>query len=432
MPIFLRPDTPGFEAAFEAFAAARRETTDDVSEVVKGIIADIRARGDVALAELTRRFDQAAVEPGAFRVSAEEIAGARRACASDTLEALDFAARRIKAFHRAQLPADLSLVDDAGVALGMRWRPIDSVGLYVPGGQAAYPSSVLMNAIPASVAGVRRRVMTVPATGGMLNPLVLAAADLANVSEIYRIGGAQAIAALAYGTESIPAVDKIVGPGNIYVAAAKRQVFGTVGIDSIAGPSEILVVADGMNDPAWIAVDLLAQAEHDRTAQAILLTDDAGFADRVVTEIDVVLSRMPRSAIAAASWRDHGAVIVVDSLADAPSLVDRLAPEHLELAVTEPEALAACISNAGAIFLGRYSPEAIGDYVAGPNHVLPTGRSARFSSGLSVADFLKRTTWVRCDADSLQQIGPAAITLARAEGLEAHAQSVLIRLGGME
>ncbi len=428
MPLNLNTTNPDFETAFTRLLNAKRDNETDVGDVAAGIIADVRARGDTAVLELTAKFDRVTLSAETIRLSESEIAGARGQCDEDTLDALAVAARRIEAFHRAQMPSDLDYQDEDGVGLGMRWQPMDAVGLYVPGGKAAYPSSVLMNAIPARVAGVERRVITVPTPDGVLNPLVLAAAELAGVTEIYRVGGAQAIAALAHGTETIGAVDKIVGPGNAYVAAAKRLVFGKVGIDSIAGPSEILVVADADNDPEWIAIDLLSQAEHDEVAQAILITDDAGFAGLVGEAMERLLKKLERSEIASASWRDHGAIIVVGSLDEAPALVDRLAPEHLELAVADPEALAARVRHAGAMFLGRHTPEAIGDYVAGPNHVLPTDRTARFSSGLSVMDFLKRTTWVRCDADSLSRIGPAAITLANAEGLEAHALSIATRL----
>ncbi len=428
MPLRLNSTDPDFEAAFTRLLNAKRDSEADVGDIAAGIIADVRARGDAAVLELTAKLDRVTLSAPAMRLTKEEIAEARDQCDRDTLDALEVAARRIEAFHRAQLPVDLDFQDADGVGLGMRWRPMDAVGLYVPGGKAAYPSSVLMNAIPARVAGVKRRVITVPTPDGVLNPLVLAAAELAGVTEIYRIGGAQAIAALAHGTESIAAVDKIVGPGNAFVAAAKRLVFGKVGIDSIAGPSEILVVADADNDPEWIAIDLLSQAEHDEVAQAILITDNADFADLVADAVERFLEKLERSEIASASWRDHGAIIVVGSLEEAPALVDRLAPEHLELAVADPDALSARVRHAGAIFLGRYTPEAIGDYVAGPNHVLPTDRTARFSSGLSAMDFLKRTTWVRCDADSLSRIGPAAVTLANAEGLEAHALSIATRL----
>ncbi len=428
MPLDLNTADPDFESRFQDLLNAKRDTEVDVGDVAASIIEDVRSRGDAAVLDLTVKFDRMSLTSETMRLGAEEIAEARARCDPQTLEALSLAARRIEAFHQAQMPKDLAYKDAEGVGLGLRWRPMDAVGLYVPGGKAAYPSSVLMNAIPARVAGVERRVITVPTPDNVLNPLVLAAAELAGVTEIYRIGGAQAIAALAYGTETIGAVDKIVGPGNAYVAAAKRLVFGRVGIDSIAGPSEILVVADAANDPEWIAIDLLSQAEHDEVAQAILITDDAGFAAAVRKTVERLLGEMERSEIASASWRDHGATIVVGSLEEAPALVDRLAPEHLELAVADPGALADRIRHAGAMFLGRHTPEAIGDYVAGPNHVLPTDRTARFSSGLSVVDFLKRTTWVRCDADSLSRIGPAAVTLANAEGLQAHARSIATRL----
>lgn len=428
MPRRLDTRSPGFEAEFEALLNSKRETDADVDDVVAAIIADVRQRGDAALIEYTARFDRMELTPDKLRFTADEIAAARADCDAETLDALETAARRIRDFHERQLPIDDRLTDAAGVELGARWSAVGAVGLYVPGGLASYPSSVLMNAIPASVAGVRRIAMVVPTPDGIINPLVIAAADLAGVSEIYRLGGAQAVAALAYGTETVTPVDKIVGPGNAYVAAAKRRVFGKVGIDMIAGPSEILVVADAENDPAWIAADLLSQAEHDESAQSILITDDAGFADRVSEAVNSHLERLERTEIAGISWRDHGAVILTDDLDRAPALVDRLAPEHLELAVADPDALFGKISNAGAVFLGRHTPEAIGDYVAGPNHVLPTARSARFSSGLNVLDFMKRTTFVRCDADSLAEIGPAAATLADAEGLGAHALSVRIRM----
>ncbi len=424
----LSTSDPGFATAFAAFLDEKREDDEDVDQVVAAIIADVRARGDAAVADYTRRFDRLDVGAIGLRIPMAEIAAAVDRCPPATISALRLAAERIEAFHRTQIPAGFDHVDAAGVRLGAVWRPIAAVGLYVPGGLAAYPSSVLMNALPAKVAGVERVAVTVPTPDGVLNPLVLAALAIAGVDEVYRVGGAQAVAALAYGTETIPAVDKIVGPGNAYVAAAKRRVFGTVGIDMIAGPSEILVVADGANDPAWIAADLLSQAEHDTAAQSILLTDDAGFADRVVAAVEASLATMPRKEIAGESWRRFGAVILLRDLGEAPALVDRLAPEHLELAVADPGALAGRIRNAGAIFLGRYTPEAVGDYVAGPNHVLPTARSARFSSGLGVLDFVKRTTFVACDAASLARIGPAAVTLAEAEGLHAHAQSVAIRL----
>ena len=417
-----------FEAAFEVLLAARRESVEDVDREVAAIVDSVRGGGDRALLDHTARFDRVALEPGRIRVAGDEIGARARAVPEATRRALGEAAARIEAFHVRLMPADLDYRDRAGVRLGARWRPLEAVGLYVPGGTAAYPSTVLMNAIPARVAGVRRIAMVVPAPGGVLAAAVLAAAEIADVTEIYRVGGAQAIAALAYGTETIAPVDKIVGPGNAYVAAAKRRVFGAVGIDMIAGPSEILVVADAANEPRWIAADLLSQAEHDRAAQAILITDDAAFAARVTDAIAALLARLPRAGVAAESWRLHGAVIIVRTLDEAPALIDRLAPEHLELAVAAPARLADAVSSAGAIFLGRHTPEAIGDYVAGPNHVLPTARSARFSSGLSPLDFLKRTTFVGCDAGSLSRIGPAAVTLAEAEGLHAHALSVALRL----
>lgn len=421
---------PGFDTAFAALLDDKRETSEDVDAVVADIIRTVRRDGDAALVAYTQRFDRLDLATDGLRFTAGEIAAAEGACDAETLAALDIAARRIEAFHARQRPADDRFTDADGVELGARWTAIGAVGLYVPGGTASYPSSVLMNAIPARVAGVARVAMVVPTPDGEINPLVIAAARRAGVSEIYRLGGAQAVAALAYGTGTIASVDKIVGPGNAYVAAAKRRVFGQVGIDMIAGPSEILVVADGDNDPAWIAADLLSQSEHDVSAQAILITDDASFADQVVEAVDSHLKTLDRSDMARQSWQDHGAIILVRSLDDAPALVDRIAPEHLELAVSDPETLMAQVRNAGAIFLGRYTPEAIGDYVAGPNHVLPTARSARFSSGLNVLDFMKRTTFVRCDANSLRRIGPAAATLADAEGLTAHALSVRIRNNG--
>ncbi len=418
-----------FEAAFEAVLAVERAPAVDVEAVVAEIVERVRVEGDAAVIAYTDRFDQLQLTPESLRIGTQEIEAAAARAAPETLAALALAATRIEAFHSRQLPADDSWADAHGNRLGHRWRPISAVGIYVPGGTAAYPSSVLMNALPAKVAGVPRVAMVVPTPSGALEPLVLAAAGLAGVDEIYRIGGAQAVAALAFGTETIPPVDKIVGPGNAYVAAAKRQVFGTVGIDLIAGPSEILVVADGDNDPAWIAADLLSQAEHDTAAQAVLITDDAGFADAVVGAVEDQLEGLQRSATAAASWRRHGAVVLVaDLAAEAPALVDRMAPEHLQLALAEPEALADRISNAGAIFLGRLTPEAVGDYVAGPNHDLPTGRSARFSSGLSVLDFMKRTSLVGMEASGLAALGPAAVRLAEAEGLQGHARSIALRL----
>jgi len=428
LPTRLDTADPGFEAAFAAALDAKRDDEADVDAAVTQIVAAVREAGDSALLGYTKQFDRLDLTADQLRITEDEIEGAARSCPPDALEALELARDRIEAYHRRQIPADLSYTDEKGVELGARWLPVAAVGLYVPGGRAAYPSSVLMNAVPARVAGVERMVMVVPTPDGRINPLVLAAARIAGVNEIYRIGGAQAVAALAYGTETIAAVDKIVGPGNAYVAAAKRQVFGRVGIDSIAGPSEILVVADGDNDPHWIAVDLLSQAEHDTAAQSILITDDAAFADAVEAAVEAALKTLDRAEIAGESWDRHGLVIRVASLDEAPAIVDRIAPEHLELAVAEPDGLAARIRNAGAIFLGRYTPEAVGDYVAGPNHVLPTGRTARFSSGLSALDFLKRTSLVRCDAASLGAIGPAAMTLAGHEGLGAHALSIGVRI----
>jgi len=430
MPLHLRTADADFESAFSTFLAAKREVSEDVEVTTRAIIARVREEGDKALVDLTRRFDRLDLAGRGIRVSESEIAAAVDACDRQTLQALELAGARIDSHHRRQLPSDDRYTDAQGVELGSRWTAIESVGLYVPGGLASYPSSVLMNAIPARVAGVPRIAMVVPSPNGELNPLVLAAAHLAGVSEIYRIGGAQAVAALAYGTESVAPVAKIVGPGNAYVAAAKRQVFGTVGIDSIAGPSEVLVIADRDNDPEWLAADLLAQAEHDTAAQAILMTDDANLADAVAAAVARQLAALPRGNIAGASWETYGAVIVLRSLDEAPPLADRIAAEHLEIAVAEPEELAVRIRNAGAIFLGRHTPEVIGDYVAGSNHVLPTARSARFSSGLSVLDFMKRTSLLRLDAGALAHLAPAAMTLARAEGLEAHRRSVAIRLGG--
>lgn len=429
MPHRLNSAEAGFADAFAALLAAKRETARDVADVVAGIIAEVRTRGDAAVLALTERFDRVAYTADRLRFTPAEIDAAWAECDAKTLDALTFAAERIEAFHARQMPADDRFTDASGVELGHRWTAIAAVGLYVPGGLAAYPSSVLMNALPARIAGVPRIAMTVPTPDGALNPLVLAAARIAGIDEIYRVGGAQAVAAFAYGTASIAPVDKIVGPGNAYVATAKRQVFGDVGIDTIAGPSEILVVADAENDPAWIAADLLSQAEHDTAAQSILITDDAAFAAAVTAAVDGQLAAAPDSGIAAESWRDHGAVIVVGDLpGEAPALIDAVAPEHLELAVAAPEPLAARVRQAGAIFLGRHTPEAVGDYVGGPNHVLPTARRARFASGLSVLDFVKRTSLIRCDAEALAAIGPAAIALAEAEGLPAHARSIAIRL----
>jgi histidinol dehydrogenase len=430
MPLRLATADPGFEARFAEFLARQREATEDLEQQVAAILDAVRRRGDSALIELTARLDRLELTPGDLRIGADEFDEAAAQCDPEVLAALRLAAERIERFHARQKPEDLFYEDETGVGLGHRWTPIEAVGLYVPGGTAAYPSSVLMNALPAKVAGVPRRVMVVPSPDGRLNPLVLAAARLAGITEAYRIGGAQAVAALAFGTESVAAVDKIVGPGNAYVAAAKRQVFGVVGIDAIAGPSEILVVADRENDPSWVAADLLSQAEHDRSAQAILICDDRSFADAVAGAVERHLQALPRAEIAGESWRRHGAIIEVGDLtAEAPTLVDRIAPEHLELAVGEPDRLMAEVRHAGAIFLGRYTPEALGDYLAGPNHVLPTARTARFSSGLSVLDFLKRSSLVRCSAEGLVAIGPAAARLADAEGLDAHALSVALRLG---
>jgi histidinol dehydrogenase len=421
--------SPDFESAFTALLNQTRETTESVDHAVAAIIAAVRAQGDAALIDYTTRFDRQTLTAARLRISPDEIDTATASIPAEAAAALDLAATRIEVFHKAQIPADLKLTDGAGMTLGMRWTALDSVGLYVPGGKAAYPSSVLMNAIPARAAGVRRIAMCVPTPNGVLNPLVLAAARRAGVSEIYRVGGAQAVAALAYGTESIRPVDRIVGPGNAYVAEAKRQVFGRVGIDNIAGPSEVVVIASADSDPRRIAVDLLAQAEHDEAAQSILITDDESFADAVIAAVAAELPSLSRNAIAGASWATHGAVILVRDWNEAAALVDRLAPEHLQLMGSGPEALFAQIRHAGAIFLGAYCPEAVGDYVAGPNHVLPTGRTARFASGLSVFDFLKRTTWMSGDQAALRRIGPAAVTLAEAEGLGAHARSVAMRLG---
>jgi histidinol dehydrogenase len=419
---------PGFESAFAALLAGKREVAEDVDGTVRDIIADVRARGDAAVIDYTRGFDALELTPQRLRVAPAEIDAAANACPPAALAALGLARERIEAYHRAQKPQDHATTDALGVSLGWRWTAIASVGLYVPGGTSSYPSSVLMNAVPAKVAGVPRVVMVAPTPRGDTNPLVLAAAKLAGVDEVYRIGGAQAIAALAYGTATIAGVAKIVGPGNAYVAAAKRRVFGEVGIDMIAGPSEVLILADGTANPYWIAADLLAQAEHDAAAQSILVTDSPALADAVEEALAGQLQTLPRRDIAGASWRDFGAVIVVSSLADAIWLVDRLAPEHLEIEAGDADALAAKVRNAGAIFIGAHTPEAIGDYVGGPNHVLPTARSARFSSGLSVLDFMKRTSILKCEPQSLRALGPAAIALARAEGLEGHARSVALRL----
>ena len=417
-----------FEAGFSVLLNQARETTQSVDRAVTAIVADVRDRGDAAVIEYTARFDRLTLTADRLRIGAAEIEAAVAVVPVDQLAALEVAATRIEAFHKAQLPTDLKMTDESGMTLGMRWTALDSVGLYVPGGKAAYPSSVLMNAIPARAAGVGRIAMCVPTPDGVLNPLVLAAARRAGVWEIYRIGGAQAVAALAYGTASVAAVDRIVGPGNAYVAEAKRQVFGRVGIDNISGPSEVVVVADGASDPRRVAVDLLAQAEHDEAAQSILITNDMTFAESTIAAVASEMATLARAPIAQASWDKHGAVILVRDWDEAARLIDRLAPEHLQLMGDGPEALFGQVRHAGAIFLGAYCPEAVGDYVGGPNHVLPTGRTARFASGLSVFDFLKRTTWMSGDQAALRRIGPAAVTLAEAEGLGAHARSVAMRL----
>jgi len=428
MPIRLDHRSADFAARFTAFLATKREVSEDVEQAVRAIVANVRANGDRALIELSRKFDRVDLTRIGLRVSAAEIEAATQSCDRRALEALTVARDRIEAYHQRQKPADGRFTDSLGVELGHRWTAVDAVGLYVPGGTAAYPSSVLMNAVPAKVAGVPRVVMVVPTPDGKLNPLVLAAAKLAGVDEVYRVGGAQAVAALAYGTETIKPVAKIVGPGNAYVAAAKRVVFGTVGIDMVAGPSEVLILADKDGNPDWIAADLLAQAEHDTAAQSILITDDASLADAVEKAVAAQLSTLPRAAVAGASWRDFGAIILVERLDDAIPLVDALAPEHLEIETADAERLAGKIRNAGAIFLGAHTPEAIGDYVAGSNHVLPTARSARFSSGLGVLDFMKRTSILKCGPEQLAVLGPHAIALGEAEGLGAHARSVAIRL----
>lgn len=424
----LNASDAAFAQQFQDLLFTKREEEEDVAAVVRGIVADVRKRGDTALVELTNRFDRANVRIETLKISAAEIEAGLAKVSKEQLTAIETAATRIESYHRRQIPKDERFTDDTGAVLGWRWTSLDSVGLYVPGGTASYPSSVLMNAIPAKVAGVARIVMVTPASGGSINPLVLAAAKRAGITDIYRIGGAQAVAALAYGTATITAVDKIVGPGNAYVAAAKREVFGQVGIDSIAGPSEILVVADGQNDPEWIAADLLSQAEHDPSSQSILITDDAGFADKVAAAAERQIAILPRKDIAARSWADNGAIILVKTLNDAVPLADAIAAEHLEIATADPEVLLRKVRHAGAIFLGRHTPEAMGDYIAGPNHVLPTSRTARFSSGLSVLDFMKRTTLLGLDARSMAAIGPDALVLAEAEGLEAHARSIAARL----
>ncbi len=428
MPQFLDTTEPGFEAAFTALLGMKREESPDVDAAVAEIIADVRDRGDAAVIELTSKFDRLDLAPDTLRFSPEEIMAHCATVPNAEREALEFAAERIRAYHVRQMPQDAEWTDPDGATLGWRWTPVGAAGLYVPGGLASYPSSVLMNAVPAKVAGVGRLAVTVPTPDGVVNPLVLLACRIAGVDEIYRIGGAQAVAALAYGTDTIAPVDKITGPGNAYVAAAKRRVFGRVGIDMIAGPSEILVIADADNDPDFLALDLLSQAEHDESAQSILITDDAGFGARVAAAVDARLETLERRAIAGASWRDFGVVITVRDLDEAARLADRIAPEHLEICTADPEGVSAKISNAGALFLGSWTPEAVGDYVGGPNHVLPTARSARFSSGLSVLDFMKRTTISKMTPAALKAIGPAAETLAISEGLEAHGLSVRVRL----
>ena len=431
MPKRLQTSDPGFEQAFAAFLGEKREVSADVDAAVAKIVADVKARGDAALVELSAKFDRVDLGKVGLRISGQDVRTAFDACDQETIAALELARDRIEDHHRRQLPVNERYTDELGVELGWRWTAVESAGLYVPGGLASYPSSVLMNAVPAKVAGVPRLVMVVPAPKGELNPLVLAAARLAGVEEIYRVGGAQAVAALAYGTQTIAPVAKIVGPGNAYVAAAKRQVFGLVGIDSIAGPSEVLIIADKHNDPEWIAADLLAQAEHDTAAQSILMTDDAGFARAVEAAVTRQLAALPRGNIAGESWNVFGAVIELRTLDEAPALADRIAAEHLEIATRDPDKLTDRIRNAGAIFIGKQTPEMIGDYIAGSNHVLPTARSARFSSGLGVLDFMKRTSLLKLDSGALTALAPAAMRLARAEGLEAHRRSAELRLGNV-
>jgi histidinol dehydrogenase len=423
--IRLDAQQPEFEIVFATFVDARRNSDEDISRDVAFILSRVRAEGDGAVAELTQKFDG---HNQPWRIEKSDCDAALARLDADLRAALELAATRIRAFHEGQLPADRDMTDSAGVRMGARWNAVDAAGLYVPGGRAAYPSSVLMNAIPAKVAGVERLVMVTPTPGGEANPLVLAAAALAGVDEVWRIGGAQAIAALAFGTETIAPVDVIVGPGNAWVAEAKRQVYGRVGIDMVAGPSEILVVADADNNPDWIAADLLSQAEHDPTSQSILITDNAAFADAVAAAVETMFPTLATEAVARASWEANGAIIIVENFDQAPALIDRLAPEHLELAIADPQAMFAAVRHAGSVFLGRHTPEAIGDYLAGPNHVLPTGRRARFASALSVTDFMKRTSFIGCSPESLAKIGPAAIALAGAEGLPAHARSIAIRL----
>ena len=424
----LRTKDADFEAQFSSFIKIKREKSEDVSASVAKILEAVRSRGDEALVEFTKSYDDFDINPAKMRIAEDDIDIAVKSCSASEIEALNLAADRIKDYHKKQMPEDLQYIDAMGVTLGYRWSPVNSVGIYVPGGMGAYPSSVLMNAIPAKIAGVKRLVMVVPTPKGNINSLVLAAAKIAGVDDIFRIGGAQAVAALAYGTDSVPAVDKIVGPGNVYVATAKKQVFGVVGIDMFAGPSEVLVVADAENDPNWIASDLLAQAEHDASAQAILITDDEGFANSVDIALQEIAKNLSRSTTALSSWKNFGAIIIVDDLNQSVALIDRISPEHLQLAVESPESISKEVSNAGAIFLGRFTPEAMGDYLAGPSHVLPTDGTARFSSGLGVADFMKRSSIIGCDSDSLTKLGPHAAILAEAEGLQAHALSITSRL----
>ena len=428
MARFLDVDCPDFEEQFFSILQAKQETTDEINEAVSEILAAVKARGDAALNYYSEKFDRMTITPDSIKLSVNEVKEAAAKTSESVRQALEFSARRIRSYHEKQMPSAANWIDDVGVELGWLWSPISSVGLYVPGGRASYPSTLLMNAIPAKIAGVKRLVVTVPTPNGEINPAVMAAAQIAGVDEIYRLGGAQAVAAMAFGCFSIEAVDKIVGPGNAYVAAAKRQVFGRVGIDLIAGPSEILIIADDENDPDWIALDLLSQAEHDELAQSILITDNAEFGKSVAIAVDSQLKQLRRKNIASKSWRNFGHVIVVRDLQQAATLSNRIAPEHLALCVRDPDSLAKLCTNAGAIFLGKWTPEVIGDYVAGPNHVLPTARSARFSSGLSVMDFLKRTTITRMNPKSLGMIGPFAEKLALSEGLHAHALSVQARL----
>ncbi len=424
----LRTKDADFEAQFSSFIKIKREKSEDVNASVSKILEAVKSRGDDALVEFTKSYDDFDINPAKMRIAEDDIDIAVKSCSASEIEALNLAADRIKDYHKKQMPEDLQYIDAMGVTLGYRWSPVNSVGIYVPGGMGAYPSSVLMNAIPAKIAGVKRLVMVVPTPKGNINSLVLVAAKIAGVDDIFRIGGAQAVAALAYGTDSVPAVDKIVGPGNVYVATAKKQVFGVVGIDMFAGPSEVLVVADAENDPNWIASDLLAQAEHDASAQAILITDDEGFANSVDIRLQEIAKNLSRSDIALSSWKNFGAIIIVDDVNQSVALIDRISPEHLQLAVESPESISKEVSNAGAIFLGRFTPEAMGDYLAGPSHVLPTDGTARFSSGLGVADFMKRSSIIGCDSDSLTKLGPHAAILAEAEGLQAHALSITSRL----